>query len=344
MSQRYRSTETLELESPTMGSPSIRESKRTIPHSGIIMAIGSSFFFSLSSLIVKLVPDIHPIALAAYRFAGILLPSIPIVIYNEQDPFPKGKRLLLLLRAFLGTTSLMSQFYALRHMPLADASVIIFSVPVFVAIFARIFLKEECGLFHVFTIFLTLCGCVLIARPPFLFGSMNDSSMQKDSGAQDATFWGAMSALCGTLFAANVYVVLRSLKGIHYSVIMSTFGAFAVVQTLLSTWVMGELCLPACGHNRYLMVLLAVFSFAGQILLTMALQREQAGPVAIARSADVIFAFIWQMIFLNEIPGWMSLLGALLVVSSVLLTGIRKWVDGLPVEDSRRQRFSFLRK
>jgi hypothetical protein len=43
------------------------------------------------------------------------------------------------------------------------------------------------------------------------------------------------------------------------------------------------------------MVLLAVFSFAGQILLTMALQREQAGPVAIARSADVVFAFIWQV-------------------------------------------------
>ena len=54
--------------------------------------------------------------------------------------------------------------------------------------------------------------------------------------------------------------------------------------------------------------------------------------------------FLKQMIFLNEVPGWMSLLGAVLVVSSVLLTGIRKWVDGLPAEDSRRQRFSFLRK
>ena len=27
----------------------------------------------------------------------------------------------------------------------------------------------------------------------------------------------------------------------------------------------------------------------------MALQREHAGPVAIARSADVIFAFVWQV-------------------------------------------------
>ena len=157
MAQRFRHTEMMELESPTESEhglttqedhtpPSANNSngKRrftNIPHLGIIMAIASSFFFSLSSLIVKLVPDVHPVALATYRFAGILLPSIPIVIRRSEDPFPKGKRWLLLLRAFLGTTSLMSQFYALRHMPLADASVIIFSVPVFVAIFARIFLK-----------------------------------------------------------------------------------------------------------------------------------------------------------------------------------------------------------
>lgn len=148
MMQRYRQAEVMELESPTesehrlapSGSPN-GPKRSTIPHLGIIMAIASSFFFSLSSLIVKVVPDVHPVALATYRFAGILLPSLPIVICRSEDPFPKGKRWLLLLRAFLGTTSLMSQFYALRHMPLADASVIIFSVPVFVAIFARIFLK-----------------------------------------------------------------------------------------------------------------------------------------------------------------------------------------------------------
>ncbi len=84
-------------------------------------------------------------------------------------------------------------------------------------------------------------------------------------------------------------------QGIHFSVIMSSFGAFAIVQTFLTTWTLNELCLPACGRDRYLMVLLAIFSFAGQILLTMALQREQAGPVAIARSADIVFAFIWQV-------------------------------------------------
>jgi len=166
MLQRHQSSELLELESPLgsekrIGDPLAnndeeRDKKRAVPHLGIIMAVGSSFFFSLSSLIVKLVPDIHPVALAAYRFMGILLPSIPVVIYRQEEPFPKGKRLLLLLRAFLGTTSLMSQFYALRHMPLADASVIIFSVPVFVAIFARIFLNVSSSIIYTIRNVLTI--------------------------------------------------------------------------------------------------------------------------------------------------------------------------------------------
>ena len=89
--------------------------------------------------------------------------------------------------------------------------------------------------------------------------------------------------------------VAHLFQGIHFSVIMTSFGAFAIVQTFLTTWALNELCLPSCGRDRYLMVLLAIFSFAGQILLTMALQREQAGPVAIARSADIVFAFVWQV-------------------------------------------------
>lgn len=90
------------------------------------------------------------------------------------------------------------------------------------------------------------------------------------------------------------------------------------------------------------MVLLAVFSFAGQILLTMALQHEQAGPVAIARSADIVFAFIWQVMFFGEIPSFFSILGALLVTCSVLLTGLRKWVESLPSHAIARQRLWFL--
>ncbi|XP_023024453.2 solute carrier family 35 member G1 [Leptinotarsa decemlineata] len=321
----------------------IYEPRRTChcPYLGLLLATLSSLFFSLCSVIVKWMTDINPMALAAYRYLGVLLPAIPIVIYREEKVFPKGKRIMLLMRSFTGTAALMLSFYAFRHMPLADASVIVFSVPVFTGIFARMFLNEPCGLFNIFSVVLTLIGVVFITRPPILFG---DTVNSLGETGQRPEMWGAVAAFSATLFGANAYVLLRALKGIHFSVIMTNFGAFALIQCVLVTSIIGALCLPSCGMDRYLIIALALFSFLGQILLTLALQMEQAGPVAIARSSDIVFAFIWQVLFFNEIPNKFSIGGAILVMSSVLLTGLRKWIMALPHDASLRRNLNILTK
>lgn len=280
-----------------------------------------------------------------FRFVGVLLPAIPILIYNQQTVFPKGKRLILVLRCFVGTTGLMLSFYAFRHMPLADASVIIFSTPVFVAIFARLFLKEPCGLFNVATVILTLIGVVLITRPSAIFGNSIPSltDEQINDIEQNANgVWGPVSALLSTLFGASAYVTLRALKGLHYSVVMTNFGAFALIYTMIVTWSVDAMCWPYCGSERWLVIALGLFSFMGQILLTISLQIEQAGPVAIARSADIVFAFIWQIMFFKEVPNGYSIAGAILVTSSVVLTGLKKWTQSLPRESSVRRRLRYL--
>lgn len=170
------------------------------PYLGLILATLSTLFFSLCSVIVKWMTYVDPMALAAYRYVGVLLPAIPIVLYKQEPVFPSGKRIMLLLRSFTGTASLMLSFYAFRHMPLADASVIVFSVPVFTAIFARMFLREPCGLFNVFSVVLTLIGVVLITRPPIIFGDAVDSL---GNSKEHTEIWGAVAAFSATLFGAN---------------------------------------------------------------------------------------------------------------------------------------------
>ncbi|KAL9873133.1 solute carrier family 35 member G1 [Glossina fuscipes fuscipes] len=319
------------------------KSQMNCPYLGIILATLSSLFFSLCSVIVKGLVDVNPMELASFRFVGVLLPAIPIVVYNRQPVFPAGKRVILLLRCFMGTTGLMLSFYAFRHMPLADASVIIFSTPVFVAIFARVFLKEQCSIFNVITIVLTLVGVVLITRPPFVFGETSASALESERFAgKNYDIWGPVAAISSTLFGANVYILLRALKGLHFSVIMTNFGAFALIYTLIVCGSIGAICWPACGHDRWLVVVLGIFSFLGQILLTLSLQMEQAGPVAIARCADIVFAFIWQIMFFGETPTGYSLLGAVLVVSSVILTALKKWALSLPRDSMVRKRLRYL--
>lgn len=169
---------------------------------GLILATLSSLFFSLCSVIVKSLTDVNAIELAMFRFVG-LLPAIPIVIYTEEPIFPPGKRILLLLRCFVGSTGLVLSFFAFKHMQLGDSSVIIFSTPVFVAIFAKCFLREPCGCFNVITIILSLCGILLITRPQMLFGES-----EKD-GNVEYNFYGPVAAFASTLFGANAYVLLR---------------------------------------------------------------------------------------------------------------------------------------
>ncbi|MCL4156990.1 UNVERIFIED_CONTAM: hypothetical protein GTU68_030645 [Idotea baltica] len=271
---------------------------------GLVMAVASSLMFSLCSLLVKVLEEVPSTELAVFRFVGVLLPTLPLVIARGDTLFPKGQRCILILRGIFGTTSLLLQFYAFQHLALGDASVIVFSAPVFVALFARIFLKEACGLFQASLILLTLAGVTLITRPPWLFGHLSDTYTPSE--------WkGAMAAFLGTIVAANVYVMLRVLKNLHYSVVLLDFAVVALFITPTVTFASTQGCVPPCGSRRWMIIAIGILSFLGQVLKTKALQLEEAGPVAIARTADVIFAFIWQFLFFGETPDTLTVLGTL---------------------------------
>lgn len=302
------------------------------PYMGIILASVSSLFFSLCSAIVQLVEDVSPPELAVYRFIGILLPSLPILVWENVEIFPKGKRLMLILRSLVGATGLILSFYAFRYMHLAEASIIVFSVPVFVSIFARIFLKEPCGVVNVVTIVLVLMGVIL----------MTDEEMScKDKYSLTTP----ILAACGsTLFGASAYILLRALKSLHFAVVMANFGFFALIETLIITIATGSLSWPSYTTDKLLIVALGIFSFIGQVLLTLAFKLENAGPISVARTSDIVFAFIWQILFFHQAPHFTSIIGAIYVVSSVLTLAFRKWVISLPSDDPRKARFHLLTK
>ena len=69
-----------------------------------------------------------------------------------------------MLRSVFGASNLIIHFYGLKHMPMADANMISAASPVWVVIFARMFLKEPIILFDVINIFVTLSGIVFIIK------------------------------------------------------------------------------------------------------------------------------------------------------------------------------------
>ncbi|XP_054925870.2 solute carrier family 35 member G1-like [Dermacentor andersoni] len=262
--------------------------------------------------------------------------TAPLVMISRMHPLgTEGVRALLVLRGLLGATSLFLRFYAIHHMPIADASVIIFSVPVFVSALARIFLKEPCGLFHVVAVLVTLVGLALITKLPLLFGGVSEARFLQSRGV--------IAALSSTVFGASVYIVVRRLRDIHHSVIMFNFAWVAILETGAIALLTTSLVLPRTAFDGCLLVALGAFSFGGQLLLTRALQLEQAGPVSMVRSAaDIIFVFAWQVAFFGEVPDHYTVSGAVLVSTCLVFTGLRKWILGLPENSGMRARMAWL--
>ncbi len=124
---------------------------------------------------------------------------------------------------------------------------------------------------------------------------------------------------------------------------MFNFGWVAVIETTVITTLLEGFSLPATPFDWYLIVILGVFSFCGQLLLTRSLQLEQAGPVSVVRATtDIALAFLWQVVVFKETPDLWSIFGALLVSSCILLTSLRKWALSLPERSRLRERLFFL--
>jgi drug/metabolite transporter (DMT)-like permease len=119
------------------------------------------------------------------KFAGERLPTMELVLARVIVtlvmswwairalgiyPWGNNKRLLL-MRGFAGFMGLSCYFYAINHLPLADATVIQFCNPMLAALIAAVSLKERLRGLDVFATLFSMAGVVLVAQPSFLFSS-----------------------------------------------------------------------------------------------------------------------------------------------------------------------------
>lgn len=299
------------------------EKPKRCPGLGLFYAFLSTVFFSIIAFLVKTIQGVHAIEISAIRCFFQMLFTMPLLIYHKTGFLgPRDKRIYLVLRGFIGSNAMILLFYAVQQMPLADATVIMFSNPVFTSLLAWIFLKERCTIWDcVFTVF-TLTGVVLIARPPFIFGE-NPRGIE---GNYTNHIKGTIAAFAGAIAAAFTFVVLRKIgKSVHYYLSVWYYAVIGFIECIITVSVLGEWKLPFCGRDRWLLMLIAVLGIAGQTFLTKALQIEKAGPVALMRTVDVVLAFIFQFIFFNRAPTMWSLGGALCVVASTSGVALRKW-------------------
>ncbi len=233
-------------------------------------------------------------------------------------------RVYLFFRGFLGSNAMILLYYAVQQMPLADATVIMFSNPVFTSLLAWIFLKERCTILDVVFTMFTFTGVILIARPPFLFGA----ELSGIEGDYTNHIKGTVAAFTGAIGAACTMVILRKIgKSVHYYLSVWYYAVLGLIECVIVLFILDEWTIPFCGWDRWMLMAIGLLGIAGQTFLTKALQIEKAGPVALMRTMDVVLAFILQFLFLNRKPTWWSLGGALCVICSTSGVAVRKWYN-----------------
>lgn len=273
---------------------------------GETLLVLSALAFSAMSVQVKLAGRELPVAmLVLARGVVTLVMSVAWLSAKRIHPWGTNK-LGLVQRALFGTGALACYFYAVDALPLAEATVLHYLNPVFVAVIAALFLGERADRRLLAAIALALTGTVLVARPGFLFGT-----------AAPLGTLGVVVALGSAFLSACAYATVRKLaRTEHADVIVFYFALFAAPIALpfaLASWVWPS------PSGWLLMLGLGVATQLGQTFMTRGLARVPAARGTTIGYVQIVFAASWGVLLFGEKLSGFTLLGAGLVVLAVVL-------------------------
>lgn len=270
---------------------------------GVRYMAAAAFFFSLMSLLVKAAGQRLPPQemVLARAVVGAVLSWYWL---KARGISPWGSRRgLLLVRGVVGFGALSAFFFALTRLPLADATVIQYTNPVFTAALAAVFLGEAMRRRDVGLILLSLAGVVLMTRPGFLFGGLEE---RLDPVA-------VAVALTGAVLSGGAYVTVRKLSRTEDPVvIVFWFALVATAGSIPFTAVNGLMPTP---WEWAALLAIGVLTQLGQVSLTRGLKEERAGRAMAVAYMQIVFAALWGALFFAELPDLWGLAGALLIIA-----------------------------
>jgi drug/metabolite transporter (DMT)-like permease len=231
---------------------------------------------------------------------------------------------------------------SVRYLPLAEATVFRFLVPIVTAWACSIVLSQPFTRQELLAGLLALLGIVIIAHPPWLFGEIDDSLNPKKpaTGLDKITpaqrFIAIVVSLVGVLGASGAYTTIRII-GDRAHALMSV-GYFALLATLGSG--IALLAIPGIGFQMprsarewILLIAMGAFGFILQFLLTAGLQMDRSSKATSMLYVQILFALGFDWGIWGVVPGAWSMVGGAIVTGSTLWSALQK--THVRVEESR---------
>jgi drug/metabolite transporter (DMT)-like permease len=284
---------------------------RNRPFLALGLRLLAMVMLSVLLLLVKLAGE-RGIALPEAMFWRQFIPAVLIlgglVARGEVARLKTERFWIHARRAVTGTIGMFLTLGVVLILPLAEATVLSFTTPIFAVLLASLFLREHVGAWRWSAVLLGLAGVVVTAGP--------DSS--------HFPLLGLVVGLSAAFFVALISIQLRDLgrteEPLRIVFYFSALGALMLLPGLV---------LRGTAHDAAGWLLIGGIGLAGlmaQLLLTSALRFGTVSSVIVMDYSQLIWATLWGWLFFSQLPPATTWLGAPLVVASGLIIAWREQV------------------
>ena len=268
----------------------------------LIYILISTLSFNFMSVTIKYIQTVPVFEKVFFRNLVSLIVTIYMIYKTNpksiSDIFGEKKhQKYLFLRSFLGFLGVILNFYAITHMKLADSQILNRISPIWVAIFALIFLKEKLSKTQVLSIFIALAGTFFVIKPQF-----------------NSDILPALSGFASSITAGAAYTLVRYLGGKEKPVTIIFY--FSLLSLILSIPLMATNFIVPSAMEVVILLLTGIFASIGQFGLTHAYRYAKASEVSIYTYTGIIFASIIGFFIWREIPDSLSIIGGILIIMS----------------------------
>lgn len=266
------------------------------------MMVGAMTCFVLNDALVKHVSQSMPSAQLIF-VRGLMASALVLLVARHLGVLRQVGQVLnprVALRASVDACATMLYLLSLFHLPIANATAINLAAPLFMTVFAVLFLGERAGAARWFAVVMGFVGVLCIVQP-------------------SGDGFNAWSLLCllGTLFHATRDLMTRRIDPAIPSIIVTLATALSV--TLLSGFITLLAGWQAFGLRELaLLGVAAVFLACGYLLLVQCMRTGEVTLTAPFRYTAVLIAVMLGFVMWKEAPDGWAWLGIALLVGSGL--------------------------
>ena len=265
------------------------------------------FLFIAMAAMIKAAVETVPPGQAVFFRSLLAMPVIVFWIWQRgelQEALVTKHPWAHVWRGFIGTSSMALTFAGLGLLPLPEVTAIGYATPIFTVILAVVILHERVGIYRISAVALGLIGVMIVVWPRLSLGA---GSLGQAAG------WGAVMVLVASLLRALVQIHVRTMvKTEHTAAIVFYFSLTAVCLSLTTMpfgWVVPD------TQALVLMCSAGLIGGLAQILVTSAYRFSGASMLAPFDYSSLIFAALIGYVIFGEVPTFVVILGASLVIA-----------------------------